>query len=227
MTNNIIELNNSRGKHMGKNYTRRRKPYDPAEQARKRAEEMGKAAYVEARRKADPTRWGVNRDAMQLAANADVQIVAADRTRVERARRFDVFALLHARASDDRPFPLAPVRRLQEAMAVLHKTTGEQSYDRVDNGRSTAVSAMSAARLEAGEEIRFVFGAIGPAYERLMVELCEPEFVEGRRVDWRGVVQRIFGETNAVGQGTVVWMVAGRVAEAYTAFDNEPRRRVA
>jgi len=231
----IIEINQPLGNHavgsrrgtiMGKkNHIRRGRPYDPAEAARKRAEQEGRARANSAAQRADPAQWGVNRAAMQLVANEDVHAVDAERGKVARVRRFDVFALLHSR--DALPSShLAAVRRLQNAIAILHATGGEVDYHRVDFGGVKA-NGLSGARLEAGAEAAAILAGCGERQGALLTALCVPEVVEGRRVNWRAVVERLAGEIDHRRQADTVRAVSAACCDAYVAWDNRARERAA
>lgn len=201
--------------------TKRATPTDPAAIRRlRRAAEQYQA--TERQRRTDPAQWGVARDALRLAANSDVEALDAAGGKVARIRRYDVFALLAARASPDRPFPEAAVRRLQNDMAVLHRTVGLAGEIHVQGGVDPAM--MSARRIESARLIDAVLHATGPMSERLLRALCEADVVHGRTSNWRAIVRAVTGEIHDHGQTALVRAACENLAAAYSAIDQAPRK---
>ena len=102
--------------------------------------------------------------------------------RITRARRQDVFDLCSRRgASSGR----TPIRRCGGCRTTSPSCTGSSaaaatSRPRVD--RSRTADGFSDARLAAGARIEAAAGALsGAASARLLVGLCEPAVIEGRR----------------------------------------------
>lgn len=196
---------------------RHRKPSDPAEIAR-----------INAERRRNPALWGVNEEALALAANADVVAEKATRKNEKRAQRFDVFARLHA-TKDRAGNPELPrhaleaVRRLQEDMAILHRTTGGAgSGVKVDF--HPVMEDFARNRIAAGERISEVRLRCGPYSWRLLETLCQASAVEGRDMPWRSVVVQVYGEHHAHAQSALLKAAAHNLSEAYAAIDMEPRR---
>ena len=186
------------------------RPADPAEIARRRAAERA--------REQDAGAWGLDRQALAGAANADVEIAADTSGRLVRARRQDVFDLLRARGRLSAA-ALDAVRRLQDDIACLHRThSGGVSYaPRVD--RSVDPQAFSDARRRAGARIEAALARAGTVSGRLLAALCEPDVVLGRAADWRAVVERETGETLADAQGAILRMACENLAGAYGMTD--------
>ena len=186
------------------------RPSDPAEIARRRAAERA--------RDHDAASWGLDGEALTLAANADVEAKSDAAGRLIRARRQDVFDLLRARGRLS-PAALDAVRRLQDDIACLHRThTGGVSYEpRVD--RSVDPQAFSDARRRAGARIEAALARAGAVSARLLAALCEPDIVLGRAADWRAVVERETGETLADAQGAILRMACENLAGAYGMAD--------
>ncbi len=174
---------------------------------------------------AGPEDWGVDTRVLRLAANADVEVSLGAGRRVVRARRQDAFDLLAARGRLD-PDGLAAVRRLQEDLAVMHRTIGgsREFAPRVDSQADP--QGFSDARLRAGERVRAALDRAGCATANLLIALCEPGVVLGRSVDWRAVVERATGEGLADAQGALLRMACANLAGAYRALDSERRRQM-
>jgi hypothetical protein len=189
-------------------------PSTPESILRRRALERARAA--------EPGEWGVDARALRLAANSDVDARLGAGGKVIRARRQDVFDLLAARGRLA-PDALGAVRRLQQDMAVLHRTlSGVRDFTpRVDTQRDP--QGFSDARLRAGERIAAVLELSGVASARLLAALCETAVVEGRTADWRSVVERETGEHLADAQGATLRAACENLAGAYRLFDERRR----
>jgi len=186
------------------------RPADPVEIARRRAAERTRAL--------DPATWGLDPEALTLAANADVAVRPDAAGRPVRARRQDVFDLLVARGRLGAD-ALTAVRRLQDDIACLHRTAvgGVDYAPRVDKSRDPG--AFGEARRRAGARIEAVLALAGPASARLLGALCEPDVVLGRAADWRAVVTRETGETLPDAQGALLRMACENLAGAYAMLD--------
>ena len=151
----------------------------------------------------EPDEWGVDARALRLPVNGDVDARFGAGGKVVRARRQDVFDLLAARGRLA-PDTLSAVRRLQQDLAMLHRTlSGARDFSpRVDAQRSP--QGFSDARLRAGERISAVLELSGAASARLLAALCEAAVVEGRAADWRAVVERETGERLPDAQGAAL-----------------------
>jgi hypothetical protein len=181
---------------------KRAKPADPLALARLRAAEREAAR--------DPAAWGVNREALALTANADVEAGARER----RVRRQDVFdRLLTAGPSLD------AIRRLQRDIAALHALAGGVACyaERIDN-RSTG-EAGADLRHRAAERARGVLELTGAASARLLLALCEADVALGRPAEWRALVERESGERLADAQGAVLRAACENLAGAYVVAD--------
>ena len=183
-----------------------RRPADPMDIARRRAAEREAAR--------SPERWGVDVESLNLPANADVRLTAAAAGKVTRVHRQDVFDSLHARGrlSDT---ARAAVRRLQDDLAMLHRTTsGVGGYEpRVDCSRDP--QGFTDRRRRAGQRVAAVLDRAGLASARLITALCEPDIVLGRVADWRAIVARETGERLPDAQGALVRMACENLAGAY------------
>ena len=182
------------------------RPSDPMELARKRAAERTRATL--------PAEWGIDKSKLALTMNADVEVKMDLAGRVARARRLDVFDTLSARGRLS-PEALSAVRRLQNDVAVLHRTLsgGVDFAPRVD--RSINPDAFTDGRRLAGGRIQAVLALAGPATARLLAALCEPELVGGAPADWRAIVARETGETLPDAQGALLRMACENLAGAY------------
>lgn len=190
------------------------KPIDPAVVALSEAEKRG-----------DPAKWGVNEDNLRLAANSEVTVEGETRTKVKRVMRWDVFRLLWIRhgISDA---ALASVRRLQEDIAILHRTHGASDAIRTIGSTSTP-EGLSLARREAGERIREVMAGMRPKPAKLILALTEREAIDGVIPDWRAIVKHATGQHNRQGQADQVRQACEALAESYKTLDNRPRRATA
>lgn len=193
--------------------TRKRKttaPSDPTEIARRRAAEHA--------REQDPSTWGLDHQALALAAGADVTTRLDAAGRVVRARRQDVFDLLQARGrlSAD---GVGAVRRLQTDIACLHRTAmgGGDFTPRID--RSIVPDGFSDARRRAGARVEAALSLAGDLSARVLAALCETEVVLGRAADWRAAIAQQTGETLPDAQGAVLRMACENLACAYRRLD--------
>ena len=189
--------------------TRKRKttrPASPLEVAHRRA--------LQKAQDRDPSAWGLNAEALDMPANSAV-IRQGDVTgRTARARRQDVFDLFLRRGSLSQGGHDA-VRRLQDDLAVLHRTqTGCHDFTpRVD--RSRAPESFSEARQSAGLRIQSALQLAGAASGRLISALCETDVVIGAASDWRVIVLRETGERLPDAQGALLRVACENLAGAY------------
>ncbi|MEO8927572.1 MAG: hypothetical protein ABI306_10470 [Caulobacteraceae bacterium] len=193
------------------------RPADPMAIARRRAAERERAR--------DPATWGLNADALDLAANDGVEVRLGPAGRAARARRQDVFDRFLARGSLGQGAHDA-VRRLQDDIAVLHRTmTGGGDFaPRIDRGRDP--QSFTDARRRAGERIEAAVALAGAASAQLLLALCESDVVLGRGADWRTVVAVHTAETMADAQGAVLRMACENLAGAYAAIDRGRPRKI-
>lgn len=185
-------------------------PTDPLTIARRRATEK----LAERR----PENWGVNRAALCLPANDDVQAWAA-RSRTGVYRR-DVFDRLLA---GERPSMLAAVRRLQaDVGSRIGSAGGVGRYaERIDVSR---VDDLRLDRqLSAGARLGKVLALAGQRSARLLLALVEPETALGRSTDWRKVIEQETGERLAEVQAEVVRAACVDLADAYADLDRAGR----
>jgi hypothetical protein len=197
--------------------TKRRRttrPSTPEEIARRRAEALA--------REREPQNWGANAEALALPANAAVAVETDLRGKVARARRRDVFELFRVRGALSQDGHDA-VRRLQDDIAVLHRTlaSGLDLSPKVD--RSRLPDTFSERRRRAGERIEAVLTLTGPASARLITALCEPDVIHGRPPDWREVVERETGERLPDAQGALVRAACENLAGAYAVLARNRR----
>ena len=197
--------------------TKKRKavrPADPTEIARRRA--------LERARDQDPAQWGLATDSLALPANADVARRSDLVGRTTSARRQDVFDLLHGRGKLKQD-ALAAVRRLQDDIALLHRSPGGVGdlTPRVDRSRDP--QGVSDARLRAGGRIEAALALAGASSARLLAALCEPDVVLGRSIEWRAVVLRETGERLPDAQGAILRVSCENLAGAYARVDKARR----
>lgn len=178
---------------------RRKKPTDPAEIARR-----------EAHNRRNPATWGVNSDALNLPANADVVSEGATRKNETRSQRFDVFSRFYRDGSLARA-GLEAVRRLQDDLSTLHRTDGA-------SGSGVIVPMKPDGELAtvlAGQRIEAARKYTGAHSWAILMAICEAPIVSGRQVDWRFAVESVSRERQPNAQGALVRAAAMNLADAY------------
>jgi hypothetical protein len=177
---------------------------------------------AERARDRDPGAWGIDGDQLRLAVNQYVETRPDGGGRIGRARRADVFDLFLARGKLSAAGHEA-VRRLQDDLAILHRTVcgGGEFAPKVDHSRRPA--AFSERRRAAGLRIQAALGLAGCASARLIAALCESEVVLGRSRSWRTVVERATGERLADAQGAILRLACENLAGAYALIDRGKR----
>jgi hypothetical protein len=197
--------------------SRQRKPARPSDPiARRRAAERAAERAIAH----DPALWGVNAAALELTANGEVEVCEGPGRRATRIQRKDIFDRLRDNGSLNQGAHGA-VRRLQDDIAVLHRTlTGGGDFaPRVD--RSIDPQSFTDARANAGARIEAALVLAGAASARLLVALCEPDVVLGRAGDWREVVANQTGERLPDAQGAVLRAACENLAGAYARIDRD------
>ena len=181
------------------------RPADPTVSARLRAEERERAR--------DPATWGLDREALRLNANADVQTRADHGGTVMRARRHDVFDLMVARGRLSQA-AFDALRQLQNDVARLHAMAGGVSAyaERID--RSGLDQSTTDARRRSSERINAMLALAGPANARLLLAICESAAALGPSMTWRALVERETGEHLADAQGAILRAACENLAEA-------------
>ena len=71
----------------------------------------------------------------------------------------------------------------------------------------------------AAARVRAVLGRIGAQSGALLLALSEPAVIHGRRVDWRGEVERVTGEANRAVHAALVRAAMRDLRAAYGAVD--------
>jgi hypothetical protein len=192
---------------------KRPRPSDPLTIARRRASERLADR--------DPQTWGVDRAALSLAANDDVEARAEAGGRHLIARRRDIFErLLNGPRGH---VALAAVRRLQADLAARHAGCGvvARYAARIDAG--PADDPFTERRLRAGARTRRVLSRTGASSARLLLALIEPDAALGKKADWRTIVERETGETLADAQAGVLRAACVNLAAAYADLDRSRR----
>ena len=192
---------------------RRTRAADPLAIARRHAAEREKAR--------DPANWGLDRDALGLAANTGVETRVDPAGRLMRARRQDVFDVFFNRGRLSQA-ALNAVRRLQADIALLHALAGGVAAyaERVD--RSLADENLPDARHQAGRRVSAALSLAGPANARLLLAVCEAEAALGRTADWRALVERETGERLADAQGAILRAAGENLAGAFAILYRRP-----
>lgn len=204
---------------MGK---KRSKIYDPAEVARKRADDQAKASVERQRVRGDPGSWGPNDDTLTAG---DVSDTPADRSKVRRIQRFDCFALMVARCEGDAEREELKtanryVRRYQDDIATLHRAAGVAGDGVVvDFGRT----GKEFANIAAGERLRAVEPLMGAQSSALMRRLAETAITTTGQ-GWRAIVESVTGERNNNAQGALIRAAMHNAMAAYQQIDTAARR---
>ncbi len=173
----------------------------------------------------EPAEWGVNSEALALAAHADVETVRGAGRRIVRARRIDVFERLLGRGSLTVRGVLA-LRRLQDDMTLWHRDgLGVMNLADAKAGVAPRPGAMAEVRLAAAARVRAALDLAGPASARLLAALCEAGAATGADLDWRETVRLQTGERLADAQTAVLRAAVENLAGAYARLDG--RRRAA
>jgi hypothetical protein len=196
------------------------RPSDPQAMARRRADERARQCAIGR----DPAQWGVNAAALELTANGEVEMRQGPGRRATRIQRKDIFDRFRDQGSLNQGACDA-VRRLQNDIAVLHRTlTGGGDFaPRID--RSIDPQSFADARRRAGARIEAALALTGVASAALLAALCEPDVVLGRGADWRAVVARRTGERLPDAQGAVLRAACENLAGAYAHIDRGRARR--
>ncbi len=195
---------------MAKGSKSRFRGFDPAEAARK--------AYLAKR---NPAEWGVNDDALALAANADVEQEGATRQKTRRVQRFDCFN----RLCDDAA--LKAVRRFQDDIATRFGVDGSGSETvQVDGGKGSR-DLVSARSLDAAQRMIDALNGMEGWQGYLLVSLSQPAVVEGKQVNWKRVVQTVTGDYDPRTQAKRVRQASEALAAHYQQADQQPRRAAA
>jgi hypothetical protein len=186
------------------------RPTDPLAIALQRAAEREQAR--------DPANWGLDREALRLAANADVDMRAEPAGRLMHARRQDVFDLFFARGRLSKG-AVDAVRRLQADIALLHAVAGGVAAyaERID--RSKSDEGLADARHLASRRIAAALSLAGPVNARLLGALCEADAALGRSANWRSLVERETGERLADAQGAILRAACENLAGAFAILD--------
>lgn len=180
------------------------------------------AARLAHERRRNPAKWGADRDALRLPANEEVRFDLDAKRQVERARRYDVFALLHGRRRAD-GFRILERDEYDDARALerdLELRAGVGKADDIYNktgggGVPGSRALVDDVALEAGLRLDFVLAAAGATATAVMTALLAPGAASS---NWRAIVQRVTGEHRPEKQVEVVVEACRRVAAGYRAL---------
>lgn len=188
--------------------TRKAKPTDPAEIARKAAEERARQRL--------PENWGVNKDSLALKTAETVHADFDGKGRASRAQRYDVFALLHTRGALPSDH-LGHVRTFQQRLAERYRVAGGAAGELVKVDCPSRVSGVTDHALNALADLLDVGGRIAPRELRLLVAISLPTILRGEDVNWRAIVLEHTGEDRTECQAAAVRLACASLAEAYGA----------
>ncbi len=181
------------------------KPYDPAAAALDGARQR----EAERARRKDPGSWGVANDTVALAEPEQVEAHTSKAKREVFAKRLDPFQSLYSRGGLSIDQHRAANRlfrdwcqskgiKTDDARPVLDPFAREPAPPR---GPSDLVNV---AMMDAHDRYEAALKAVGPGQAIILRELTTPAVMCGSLVIWRGVVERLTGETMAQVQAAVV-----------------------
>lgn len=195
-------------------------PSDPQDILRRNAELRAAARRIDK----TPSLWGVSAEIHVLPTASDVELNHDNTGRVVGARRrSDPFELLYAAGGlSDGQHRAAD--RLFRDWALR---SGVRDYDLFTldekvEGRGPG-GGLTQSMVDAGRRIAVAMSGVGPVNAKLLQALIEP-FVRGEVRAWRGIVERVTGETHRNSQGTVVRQACEALRLVYQHQDEVARR---
>lgn len=207
---------------MGRGGRGRKGPSSPEEILAAAARRRGVAVEAERRVSRTPELWGVSAEIVRLPTAADVDVTTGARGAIVAANRSDPFDLLHRAdgLSDDQH---RAARRLFRDWCLRAGVRDRErlALERVDGARADPSDLVSASMVDAGRRIALALkggevrgrggvgtlgwvGSVGPVNARLLEALISPMVDDARIIAWRGVVERVTGETDKNIQGGLV-----------------------
>lgn len=217
---------------------KRHKPMSPEQIAEHAAQERAKRR--EADRRAE---YGVNTDALPLAANDDVTVIRDKRNgKVQTAHRDDVFDRLIKS-----PAVMRAIRRLEEEISEFYGEAhreGQQVH--VDSSQFPPGQNFNQGRVEAGKRLAVLRTKIGARCWMLLHDLIRRSEIgfpandglsegeahrqrmernESNPFDWRRVVQHLTAEVNELAQAGRVRAACDDLLEAYADIDRQAKPR--
>jgi hypothetical protein len=201
-------------------------PSDPQAIAEHRALVRGAEAAAARQEQKTPALWGVSAQIFHLPTARDVSVTHGARGQVLAAKRSDPFDLLHAAGGLTDQQHVA-VRRLFRDWCLRAgvRDRDRLNLERIDGGRPDPSAMVTDAMVDAGRRIAAALKAVGPVSARLLEGLISPMVDEGRIIAWRGVVERLTGETERHCQGAAVRLASENLVLHYDDADAETRRR--
>lgn len=181
-----------------------------------------------------PSTWGVRAEILNLETSADVDLVHGNQNQVLAAKRSDPFDLLHAAGGLDDGQHIAARRLFRDwCLRAGVKDREHLVLERIDGGRLDPSSMVTDAMVDAGRRLaaalkgdpRNNLQGVGPVNAKLFEALISPMVDEGRIIAWRGVVQRVTGETERHVQGGLVRQACEALRLVYESADELARRR--
>jgi hypothetical protein len=174
----------------------RRKPTDPQDIARRRAERVANEAEIARLRGMGAT----------VALDRSRRIVSAFRASPFHKLR-DSKTITSGQAS--------AVERLCEDWAKWHGLDGRPDHAPVPNLNPSHVTLLTDEMLKAGDRVRRVLDRIGPMDRELLEQMVEAVVAGDGLTPWRGIVARVTGQTQAVRQSAVIVSALENLRRAY------------
>jgi hypothetical protein len=184
-----------------------------------------------------PELWGGSAEIVRLPTSHDVAVTTGARDQVLRAKRSDPFDLLHAAGglTDEQH---AAARRLFRDWCLRAGVRDERDtlkLERIDGGRPDPSDMVTNAMVDAGRRIALALNGgdvkgrggellgrapgVGPANAKILQALISPLVDEGRIIAWRGVIERVSGETERHAQGALVRQACENLRLVYAEVD--------
>lgn len=193
--------------------TRKAKPTDPAEIARKNWEAKQRAKQ--------PENWGVEKAQLLLPAQSAVKSDEDAKGKVVRALRCDVFELLYKRGTTKGDLNQAhydAVRQFESDLAARYRLEGSTRLDGVIVSTSLQPSAVTDRSVDAGKRVDKVLVILGRDAAKLLLALTAPTTLRGELPNWRRAVETMAGVHHPLAQVSHVRKLCASVADAYSAI---------
>jgi len=207
-----------------KKRTNGRKPYDPVEAERARELRAQQAKNDAAAREINPARWGEDRaskDRLEALERHGAEVRTDSAGRITYAQKLDVWEQMFKRNNLTQA-QHAAVRELQADMIrAAGFGMGEGDEYVVVDRQGDAAGAVD-YMLEARSRVEDALQLVGPPSSRILSALLDPE---APAEDWRAIVTRVSGETNAMSQGTVLRQAAQALADVQGEIDRREKAR--
>ncbi|WP_158918065.1 hypothetical protein [Caulobacter sp. S45] len=199
---------------------KRGKPSSPEEirlaAARRRADERVAAN--------DPSNWTIANDTLALPSGDGITTNKPNKRAIY-AKRCDPFELLHRKGGLSEGQFQAANRLFKDWCDSMGIRTEDArpTLEIIDQAPRGPGDLVNARMLDAGARFEQVLSMIGRANAAVLRALVQPLVMCGSALIWRAEVQRITGEGDTHGQGTVVRQACENLRLAYSDIDQAAR----